>query len=247
MAVNVVTPAPAVVNGSGASISQAFSVPATSDCAVCHLTFDSTAAVSVSAITYAGAAMTSVGAPVDNTSNGPAVAHNFAQQFTRVAPTTGSNTLAVTFSVSTNDWYANVVGFIGVDQTTPVLAGSVVINGANDAADISGNYSKTIPSRTTGRSVTCVMPTSGGTVGSTNQTADGTFNGAGTNGMGDDHCTTAAASVTHAWVLTASNGGVFSGFTLAASVGTPTLVQHVSTGQETNNVGAAGRVASSRC
>lgn len=221
MAVNVVTPAPNVLNGSGTSISTAFSVPATSDCAVCALTFDiGTSTVSVSAITYAGAAMTSVGAPVDNSSHAPSLAHNYAQQFTKVAPATGSNTLAVTFTASTFDWYANVVGFIGVDQTTPVLAGSVVINSATEASDASSFSSPVVPSSTTGRSVTCMMPTGGNVMTSTTQTLDGAIDTAGTNSMGTDHCTTPATSVTHAWsVGGATVGTVFSGFTLAAAGG----------------------------
>jgi len=62
------------------------------------------------------------------------------------------------------------------------------------------------------------MPCGGNNITATNQTQDGTFSLAGTNSCGDDHCTTAATSVTHTWGVGGANTGVvFSGFTLAAT------------------------------
>ena len=67
----------------------------------------------ITALTYAGAALTLIGALTSSNT------FQRVEQWRRIAPATGANTVAVTYDVA-NQCVAGSISFTGVDQATPV-------------------------------------------------------------------------------------------------------------------------------
>lgn len=167
------------------------------------IAFDSASgALSITACTLGGNAMTSAGAAASN-----ATTHSMAQAFVLVAPPTGTPTLSITISGTIQDIYYNLVVFSGVNQTTPVRAGTYQTKSSSGT-----NPSMTVTSNTNDRTVT-VLDSGGPSISSTNQTSDG-INTGGAFAGASDHCTTPAASVTHTWTMASSTGYAMIGFSL---------------------------------
>lgn len=140
MSVGFNSPTAAEIHVTGVgSFSQAYVLAAGGSnlCAVARIGWDVDVAT-VSAITYAGATMTSVGAKVGNASN------DQVQLFTKTAPATGSNTFAVTMSTTVSNLNADIGSYNTVDQVSPVRSGSYTTNAG--PADGAGTLSITIPS-----------------------------------------------------------------------------------------------------
>lgn len=181
-------PAGTPVRQAGASFSSAFSVPTggTNVVAFAAVAWDTAAALSITSITYGGNAMTSCGAAVNSSTV-------YVQLFYLINPPTGSNTLAISATAGTNEIYANLVAFQGVNQTTPVRPGTYT------TASGGSGYSITISSNA--NDLTMAAISSSGAITSTNQTSDGIIT-TGTNGLGSDHATVASVSVTDTWTAT---------------------------------------------
>ena len=81
--------------------------------------FDGANGLSISSITLGGDTMTSCGAAIQNTTS-----NGYAQAYYKIAPQTGTPTLAITVSGAT-DIYANVVVVKGAVQSSPVSSSAV--------------------------------------------------------------------------------------------------------------------------
>jgi len=195
----------------GASVSTAMSVTAggSNIVAFACVAWDGNTTATVTAITYGGDAMTSCGAKATNGNSS-----GFCTQiFYRIAPKTGSNTLAITLSAA-SEVYANLVSFTGVDQTTPVrpstYQNTISQNNVNP-------FTMTISSNTSDLTMSIISDDTGGT--STNQTLDGS-NTSGLIEMLHDHATTAASSITDTWSFAGAANIAMCGFSIqAASAG----------------------------
>ena len=182
--------------------------------AVAHVMFQieqGHAPPTVSAITYGGVAMTSAG-----TAEEEAGSHNWSTQiFTLVAPSTGSNTLAITVSaaVTPEAIIADIAAFQGVDQTTPVRSGSHTV-----AAGQTPNPQITVPSAT-GDIVTTVFTNRTSATPTTSQTLiqNGVSEPTGTN-FADDYGA-GSASVTVTWTVANADYSITGVSLQAASVG----------------------------
>lgn len=158
--------------------------------------------------TYNSVAMTTAGALGTGSSGA-----YFAGLHTLVAPATGSNTVSITITGTLRDFYFNLIGLSGVDQTTPVRGGSY--NAPSGAAtDGSGNYTITITSQVGDISVACAKGGGAGITGHT-QTSDGN-NAAGFTGFESTHAN-GASSVGHQFTSSASNSICLVGASIAAS------------------------------
>lgn len=121
----------------GASQTQAFDATGADFLVVAVAQFDND--VNISGITYAGAAMTF---QVSDQTDGAAGAHERVAIYTRIAPTTGSNNVVVSFSPS-NQYGCDLTmtSWSGVHQTVPV--GNV--NGKyKENTDITSPYTLTL-------------------------------------------------------------------------------------------------------
>jgi len=187
------------------SISQSYTLAAGTgnNCAVARVMWISST-VTITAISYGGSAMTSAGAAAQDASGAN------VQLFTLVNPSSGSNTLAITFS-GTVQGVVDVGSFSGVDQSTPVRVGTyTTFVGTTDAG--SGNYAVAITSDINDLTVS-VATNHNSNLNSTTQTVeniDNSFN----DTFGSDHATTAAASVTHTWNDSTSQNAAIAGFSL---------------------------------
>lgn len=207
------------------SVSAAFSVTnsGANRCAFAVVAWDKAASLSVTSITYGGQTMTSCGIAGLSTTGGSHFC--YCQIFYLVNPPTGSNTLAITVAGGTvTDVYYNLVAFTGVNQATPVRAGTYQSSTAAAGVVADG---LTITSNVNDLTITVVNGEGLGVVTS-NQTSD-TTNTVGSYGSGSDHATTAATSVTHTYTgLTAADGSIV-GFSIDGDpsgtvVGAPNLV-----------------------
>lgn len=143
--------------------------------------------------TYNGVSMTSAGSTAYNYSYAPIS----SQVFYLAAPSTGSNTLVVTATASSGaiqEVCANLVSFNGVNQVTPVRAGSYQLLGGGTVA----SFTATIPSNTSDLTIGSLETSYPFfTTPASNQTVDGTANYF--YGNGNDHATTAASTVSDTW------------------------------------------------
>lgn len=194
------------------SFSQAYTLASggANRCAVARVAWSTTGSgVTVSAITYAGAAMTSVHAALQNTPDN----YDSVQLFTLVAPAAGSNTFAVTMSTGlTYDLVADIGCVSGVDQSTPVRPGSYT----ELAVPNGGPASIVIPSGTSDLTVSVLAIED--SITSSNQTQENVDNGGASIAFATDHATAAGASVTHTWTIGGIEfGGAMAGFSLQAA------------------------------
>lgn len=187
------------VQGITSPTSDSFSVTAGGSnlCAFACLAYDARSGQSISGVTYGGVAMTSCGAASHDTTS-----HDYSEVWYLVNPPTGSNTLAVTVAGGLDDIYRNLVSYTGVDQTTPVRAGTYFNKTGSIVTDGSGNLSQTVTSAVGDLTLTCV---NGGASNNITVAAGQTRRGnsaAGNRSFAHDD-KTGAASVTHTW----SGGG----------------------------------------
>ena len=193
-----------VAYAAAASYSGSFTIGSTGSNRVCFVPvgFGTANGLTITAISLGGSSILSnvaVG-PIQN-----GTANAYIEVFYAINPPTGSQTLSITGSAGMGAIYTNVVCFTGVNQTTPVRAGTT-----NSATNTGASASLTITSDTSDLTMTALIPTQG--VTSTNQTSDGLSN-AGVWAFGSDHATTAASSVTHTWTI--GNGQyVIAGFSI---------------------------------
>jgi len=192
-------------------VSAAMSVTASGAdrCAFAVIPYDRNADQSITAVTYGGQTMTACGSPVGW--GGGGLDARVAVYYL-VNPPTGSNTLAITVAGTITDIYYNLVAFTGVNQTTPVRAGTY------QASNPTSSDSLTITSNTLDLTLTAVNGSGAGATTS-NQTSDGT-NGGGTFSGGSDHATTAASSVTHTYTGLLAASGAICGFSISGEPNT---------------------------
>jgi hypothetical protein len=161
-----------------------------------------------SAVTYGGQTMTSAGTVSHNT----AFTHPFAEVYYLVNPPTGPNTLSASVSGTIQEIYANLVTFTGVNQAAPIRSGTYAKTDSI-AFNASSQLPLTVTSNVVDLTMTCIE---GGAqaINTSSQTSDGLVN-LGTDSMGSDHSTTAAASVTHTWTVGGTTGsGTMVGFSI---------------------------------
>jgi len=163
-------------------------------------------------VTYGGIEMTRVGwTLVETTTNITIMA-----MFVLANPPTGSNNLQIFFTgTPATTVYTDLTSYTGVDQQTPVRAGSY------QAKSIPSNttLSLTLNSATGDMTTTCTSCTSGGsTVPTTNQTSRSSTNAGATNFTSDD--ANGAATVTHTWTYgTPGNNEMIFGFSISQPIG----------------------------
>lgn len=200
------------------SVSAAFSVTnsGANRCAFAVFAWDKVTSLSATSVSYGGQTMTSCGIAGLSTTAGSHFC--YCQIFYLVNPPTGSNTLAATVTGAA-DIYYNLVAFTGVNQTTPVRAGTYQSSTAAAGVVADG---LTITSNLNDLTITVINGEGSGIVG-TNQTSDGN-NTTGSYAGASDHATTAATSVTHTWTgLTAADGSIC-GFSIDGDI--PPVVLH---------------------
>jgi hypothetical protein len=213
------------VQGTTSPTSDAFTVTAsgTNRCAFAAIAYDIAAGMSVTGVTYGGQAMTSCGAASSNPTS-----HDYAAVWYLVNPPTGSNSLAITVAGTITDIYRNLVAFTGVNQTTPVRAGTYFNHTTAQVYDGSAHYSLVVTSNTNDLTLT-VLNGGGGGITATTQTSDG-ISTAGLESFGSDHATTAASSVTHQWTGSAAGNLAIVGFSIngdpAGAIQVPRDLQH---------------------
>lgn len=190
---------------SSVSSDTAFTVNSgTNTCAFIVIAYDQAAGQSITAVTLGGQACTQAGTPAHN-----ATSNAYAEVWYLVNPPTGTApsgpALSITGSGTFTDIYYNVVVFSGVNQTTPVRAGTYT-----SSTGTSTSASLVVSSNTADLTLTVINMPSGFT--SENQTNDGNNTG-GAYGGGSDHATTAAASVTHTWTIPSASWAI-AGFSI---------------------------------
>lgn len=145
----------------------------------------------ISAVTYGGVAATALGVKVDNTGSG----RSFIRTYRVINPPTGSNTLSVTWTAGNSiNLYAYLRAYNGVDQTTPVRAGSYTTFSGNTSAG--GTASLVVPSAVGDRTFTSVGAVA--TALTTTQTLRRHNDSTGSAVTGFDDAA-GAATVTHTW------------------------------------------------
>jgi hypothetical protein len=171
-------------------------------------------------VTYNSVAMTAAGtAIVDST------AKALAAIYVLTAPSTGANTLA--FSIANGPAttiYADLITYTGVDQTTPVRAGSY---NSSDTPASGSTVTLTITSQTNDMTCTCASVGGGNqNLGSgTNKTVRNNDT-AGATCIGTDDAA-GAASNTHTWTMSGSDTGrIICGFSIAAAGGAAAQVPY---------------------
>lgn len=179
----------------------------TNKLAVIFIAYDNLASASVSAVTYGGQTCTKAGSTAFN-----ATSNAYTEWWYLVNPPTGLNALVIT-GVNVSEFYYNLVSYTGVNQVTPVRAGSyTTATGTSTAPAI------TIPSNTVDLTCSCVN-SGGSSITATNQTSDGINTNGGFSGA-SDHCTTAASSVTHTWTEGSASWAI-AGFSINGDPTTP--------------------------
>lgn len=216
----------AAVNNAGLTAqSAAFSVTAGGQnlCAVARALLVGTSLTGATA-TYNGVSMNLLTSPIIDTT-----ANNFVMvMFYLVAPSTGSNTLTVTRTGSgtPTDIYMDLTSYTGVDQTTPVRAGSIA---TNDLAALASSIALTIPSDSSDMTTTICTTASGGTdISGTSATPFNStlrsHNAGGSICMGSDDAP-GAASVVVTWAFAANTvARAVMGFSLQAAPPVPSTL-----------------------
>lgn len=213
----------AMAHNGASSISTPLSVTAGGSnlCAFAVVLFDNTAGESITSVTYGGIAMTSCGAAVNNPTG-----NEYAQIFSLTTTgglLTGSNTLIVTGSAGVVEVYVNLVSFTGVNQTTPVRAGTYITNTGSSITSLA----LTMSSSTSDLTIVAINTGSGGASQTSNQTVDGTSN-LGSYSAGSSHATVSASSITDTWTSAGSTNMAMCGFSING--GNPVLAPLVSVG-----------------
>jgi hypothetical protein len=148
--------------------------------------------------TYGGKAMTSAGATAYDYNYAPIS----SQVFYLVNPPTGTNTLSITATASSGtieEVVANLVSYNGVSQITPIRPGTYQTLNSSNGASV-GSFTATITSSATDLTLGAVEATYTFATPASNQTVDGTA--ASYFKVGNDHATTAAASISDTWSFT---------------------------------------------
>ncbi len=103
--------------GNASTLSWSHTVSGTNRLLIVSVAMGPTAAITVSGITYGGAALTLIGV-ADNTCCSPGRPR--VEMWRLVAPATGANTVVVTLSGANGSVIGTAVSYTGVDQTTPL-------------------------------------------------------------------------------------------------------------------------------
>lgn len=157
--------------------------------------------------TWAGVNMTSAGAAATS------VANFMSQTFWIASPGTGTPTIVITCTGTPGSIWADGITYTGVNQSTPVRAGSY-----NTAIGVSGTAQVVITSQSGDMTNTT---TADGSISSptTNQTLRNSQNSAAILTSGSDDAA-GAATVTHTWTLSAGVSWSVEGFSIAAASAT---------------------------
>jgi putative pyrroloquinoline-quinone-binding quinoprotein len=147
----------------------------------------------VSSVTYAGTAMTSIGSVI-NGSNAR------AQLFYLVAPATGANTVQVTMSAAATEIVGGAVTFTGANQTTPVgTFASATGNSSAPSVTVTSNAGETVIDTVEVNSSTAM--TAGGAQTQRWQMQPTNFRGAGSTEPGASTLTMSWTSGSAAWAI----------------------------------------------
>jgi hypothetical protein len=171
--------------------------------------YDAATGTTIDAFTYNSLALTAK-------DSAAASSEFFSAVYKRTAPTTGANTVAITYSQAVNST-TGCLTFSGVDQATP---DGTSVTDSNSSGSLSASI--TIPANGAGASfavynedgVSCTDSTSGQT--ERFQVCNGDF---GVQGMGST--TTSTGSVAMTWTLNAANTAAMVAVPISESAGAP--------------------------
>src|SRR5712691_11450667 len=159
---------------------------------VVGVSWSSSSALTVTGMTYAGTAMTSIGSAVNGTNAGMALFYLPES----LLPATGtSNTVQVTMSNQTNQLVAGAITFMGVNQTTPVgIFASTTGSSTAASVTVTSNTGETVIDTVATKIDT--SPTAG--VGQTQRWNPSSTQG---SGWGAGSTEPGASSVTMSWTV----------------------------------------------
>ena len=147
-------------------------------------------AITVTGVTYAGAALSSIGSRVDADDN------TGIHIWRRIAPATGANDVVITMSASCTDIVCGNISFTGADQTTPDGAFNSAIGNSTTPSVVITSATGEIVMDTLDYAEVGAAPGAGQTEQWDSSTG-AAINGAGSTEAG-------AASVTMSWTITSA-------------------------------------------